>query len=205
MNTIVSAIHWQKVNGLIPVIIQDSQSLAVLMLGYMNQEALQKTLDERKVFFFSRTKNRLWMKGETSGNILHLVHIYMDCDADTLLIHARPQGPTCHKGTPSCFEGAFPFNLKTLEHIIQQRIQSKPKPSYTTTLLEEGMQRIAQKVGEEATETIIAGLVDHHKLAEETADLLYHLLLFINANHISLDAVERVLAERHLKTNAQPS
>lgn len=190
-----------------PAIIQDNVTNQVLMLGYMNQEALEKTRQEGVVTFFSRTKNRLWTKGETSGHTLEVVSITRDCDADTLLIKVKPNGPTCHTGTTSCFGEEETSNraaairfIAQLEEVIQQRKAHPEEGSYTNFLFDKGVNKIAQKVGEEAVETVIdavAGKLDTMK--GEAADLLYHLLVLLSATGLELKDVVAVLQERHQK------
>lgn len=190
--------NFNKSNGLIPVIIQDEVSLQVLMLGYMNEEAFEKTMKEQKVTFFSRSKNRLWTKGETSGNFLCVKDIRLDCDDDTLLILAQAEGPTCHKGTVSCFrtETAKGF-LYQLEQTIHQRIDQDVENSYTNQLYKRGINKIAQKVGEEAVELVIEAKDDNAELFKnEAADLLYHYLILLKAKGFSLAEIESILKER---------
>lgn len=190
--------NFNKSNGLIPVIIQDEVSLQVLMLGYMNEEAFEKTVIEQKVTFFSRSKNRLWTKGETSGNFLCVKDIRLDCDDDTLLILAQADGPTCHKGTVSCFrtETAKGF-LYQLEQTIHQRIDQDVENSYTNQLYKRGINKIAQKVGEEAVELVIEAKEDNAELFKnEAADLLYHYLILLKAKGFSLAEIESILKER---------
>jgi phosphoribosyl-ATP pyrophosphohydrolase/phosphoribosyl-AMP cyclohydrolase len=189
---------FTKTNGLIPVIIQDSTSLQVLMLGYMNEEAYQKTNAEKKVTFFSRSKNRLWTKGETSGNYLNVKEMYLDCDNDTLLITANPEGPVCHTGSVSCFKTKSERNfLYQLEAKIHQRIDDNVESSYTNQLFQRGINKVAQKVGEEAVELVIEAKDDNAKLFKnEAADLLYHVLILLKAKGFSLKEIEEVLAER---------
>ncbi|MEQ5201505.1 bifunctional phosphoribosyl-AMP cyclohydrolase/phosphoribosyl-ATP diphosphatase HisIE [Providencia rettgeri] len=195
-----SQLAWQKVDNLMPVIVQHAVSGDVLMLGYMNPEALQVTLDSRKVTFFSRTKQRLWMKGETSNNFLNLVDIYPDCDSDTLLALALPDGPTCHNGTQSCFAPAqsdwgFLFELETL---LKERKTASPESSYTARLYASGTKRIAQKVGEEGVETALAATVnDRAELTNEAADLMYHLLVLLQDQELDLSTIIKRLKERH--------
>jgi phosphoribosyl-ATP pyrophosphohydrolase/phosphoribosyl-AMP cyclohydrolase len=189
-------------DGLIPAIIQDSRTAAVLMLGYMNAEALQKTQETGLVTFFSRSKQRLWTKGEESGNVLHLRDILLDCDNDTLLIRVEPAGPVCHTGADTCWNrpNVAPDFLHQLENIIWDRNDAAPTVSYTAQLFASGIGKIAQKVGEEAIETIIEALGDNRKLLlNETADLLYHLLVLLAAKEIRLEEVENVLLSRHNK------
>ncbi len=190
--------NFNKSNGLIPVIIQDEVSLQVLMQGYMNEEAFEKTMKEQKVTFFSRSKNRLWTKGETSGNFLCVKDIRLDCDDDTLLILAQAEGPTCHKGTVSCFrtETAKGF-LYQLEQTIHQRIDQDVENSYTNQLYKRGINKIAQKVGEEAVELVIEAKDDNAELFKnEAADLLYHYLILLKAKGFSLAEIESILKER---------
>lgn len=199
----INAIAWDKVDNLVPAIVQDKNSLRVLMLGYMNREALQATLDTQRVTFFSRSKQRLWQKGETSGHILALKDIKLDCDQDTLLIVAEPHGPTCHNGTITCWGDDEAPSLATLADLaatIQQR-SSDPKPeSYTAKLFAAGLTRIAQKVGEEGVETALAGATKAANLDDEAADLLYHLLVLLQASGRSLDDVLKIL---HLRSKAK--
>ena len=188
---------WQKQEGLLPAIVQDADSLRVLMLGYMDREALQATLDSGKVTFYSRSKQRLWMKGETSGDVLDLVRIETDCDADTLLVQARPHGPTCHLQRASCFPSAPCDGLAELDALIAARERERPVGSYTTRLFEGGVRGIAQKVGEEGVETALAGVVqDDGALLGEAADLLFHLLVLLRARGLSLEDAKRVLESR---------
>jgi len=194
-------IDFAKGNGLIPVVIQDNNTLRVLMLGYMNEDAFKKTLEEKKVTFFSRSKNRLWTKGETSGNYLYVEEISADCDNDSILIKATPAGPTCHTGSTSCFgdETAKGFIYK-LEHIINQRIKNNTEESYTNRLFKKGINKVAQKVGEEAVELVIEAKDDNIELfRNEAADLFYHLLILFKAKGVSLQSIEEVLKERHKK------
>jgi phosphoribosyl-ATP pyrophosphohydrolase/phosphoribosyl-AMP cyclohydrolase len=194
-------IDFSKGNGLVPVVIQDNNTLQVLMVGYMNEEAFNKTLLEKKVTFFSRSKNRLWTKGETSGNFLYAEEISSDCDNDSILIKARPAGPTCHTGSTSCFgnETAKGF-LYELEHVISQRIDNNTEESYTNKLFKKGINKVAQKVGEEAVELVIEAKDDNIDLFKnEGADLLYHLLILLKAKGVSLQNIEEVLQKRHAK------
>ncbi|GAA4427637.1 bifunctional phosphoribosyl-AMP cyclohydrolase/phosphoribosyl-ATP diphosphatase HisIE [Pontibacter saemangeumensis] len=200
-------LDFDKTNGLVPAVIQDELTAQVLMLGYMNREALDKTREEGVVTFFSRSKNRLWTKGETSGNTLNVVSITRDCDNDTLLIKVKPNGPTCHTGTTSCFGEEEDSNrasairfIASLEEVIQERKTNPVEGSYTNFLFEKGVNKIAQKVGEEAVETVIdavAGKLDTMK--GEAADLLYHLLVLLAATGMELKDVVKVLEERHKK------
>ena len=194
-------IDFNKGNGLIPAVIQDDTTLQVLMVGYMNKEALEKTGEEKKVTFFSRSKNRLWTKGETSGNYLIVKEILSDCDSDSILIKVIPEGPVCHTGNTTCFgdETVKGFIYK-LEQIINQRIEDDTKDSYTNRLFKKGINKVAQKVGEEAVELIIEAKDDNIELFNnEAADLLYHLLLLIKAKETNLQSIEKVLKERHKK------
>ena len=194
-------LDFEKMNGLIPAIIQDAVTQKVLMLGFMNQEAYQKTLDTKLVTFYSRTRNKLWTKGEESGNFLDVVEILPDCDNDTLLIKARPRGPVCHTGHDTCFDEkntkgmAF---IDYLQHFIQKRKQEMPENSYTTKLFSRGINRMAQKVGEEAVEVVIESK-DHNDdlFLGEAADLVYHLIVLLTAKGFSLDDVAAVLESRH--------
>ena len=195
----VEKVDWNKDNGLVPAVVQDAHSLRVLMLGYMNREALKATLDSKKVTFFSRSKQRLWMKGETSGHVLRLVSIKLDCDNDTLLVMAEPDGPTCHNGTTTCWgedEGASLATLADLAATIHERHENPQAGSYTAKLFESGLTRIAQKVGEEGVETALAGATGAANLKEEAADLLYHLLVLLESSGASLQDVLDVLAQR---------
>lgn len=192
-------LDFQKSDGLLPVIIQDSLTLQVLMLGYMNAEAFAKTKAEGKVTFFSRSKQRLWTKGETSGNFLFVEEMKQDCDDDTLLIKVRPTGPTCHTGTTSCFaEDTSKGFLYKLEDTIRQRIADDDADSYTNKLYKRGINKMAQKVGEEAVELVIEAIDDNkERLVYETADLMYHLLLVLKAKGLSMEAIETELVKRH--------
>ncbi len=194
-------IDFSKYNGLIPVIIQNSQTQQVLMLGYMNEEALQKTQEENIVTFYSRSKNRLWTKGETSGNFLKVVSIKEDCDQDALLIQVTPNGPTCHNGTISCFANEAPISfLKELENVIEERISNPNSESYVTSLFQKGINKIAQKVGEEAVELVIEAKDDDADLfLGEAADLLFHYLVLLKAKGFGLENVEAILKDRMKK------
>jgi phosphoribosyl-ATP pyrophosphohydrolase/phosphoribosyl-AMP cyclohydrolase len=196
---IIKKINFDKGNGLVPAIIQDNKTNQVLMLGYMNREALEKTLNEGRVCFFSRTKNRLWVKGETSGNFLFVKEITPDCDNDTLLIKADPVGPVCHTGSQNCFQEESPKGfLYTLQETISQRIDENAESSYTNKLYKKGMKKVAQKVGEEATELVIEAFDNRDDLFEnEAADLLYHFLILLKAKGKKLEDIEKVLEERH--------
>ena len=196
----LSQLDWQKTDGMMPVIVQHQVSGEVLMHGYMNPEALQKTLSEKKVTFWSRTKQRLWTKGETSGHFLHVASITPDCDNDTLLVLAQPDGPTCHLGTSSCFSPAAPdwTFLYQLEQLLAARKQADPDSSYTAKLYASGTKRIAQKVGEEGVETALAATVnDRHELTNEASDLLYHLLVLLQDQDLDLSAIINNLRARH--------
>jgi phosphoribosyl-AMP cyclohydrolase / phosphoribosyl-ATP pyrophosphohydrolase len=197
----VNKINFSKLNGLVPCIVQDASTLRVLMLGFMNKEAYEKTLREKKVTFYSRSKNRLWTKGETSGNYLNLVDIILDCDEDTLLIKVSPNGPTCHTGADTCFnEKNSNWNLNSLEAIIKERKENPKSGSYTTSLFESGMNKVAQKVGEEAVELIIEAKDNNRDLfLNEAADLMYHYLVLLAAKGHSLNDVIGVLDKRHNK------
>ena len=192
-------IDFQKNEGLVPVVIQHASTLQVLMLGYMNEEALEKTRAERRVTFFSRSKQRLWTKGETSGNYLTVEDIQVDCDNDTLLIKVYPQGPTCHTGSTSCFQEGTPKGfLYELEKVIEQRITENPEGSYTSRLFSRGVNKVAQKVGEEAVELVIEAKDDNIDLfRNEAADLLYHYLILLKTKDLKLQDIEVVLKERH--------
>ena len=195
-------IDFEKMGGLVPAIIQDAVTQKVLMLGFMNEEAYQKTLDTKHVTFWSRTRNTLWTKGETSGNFLNLVDIKVDCDNDTLLIQAHPDGPTCHTGTDTCWGEENHANpllfLTELQDFINRRKEEMPEGSYTTKLFKEGINKIAQKVGEEALETVIEatnGTSDH--LVYEASDLLYHLLVMLTEKGLRIEEVALELQKRH--------
>jgi phosphoribosyl-AMP cyclohydrolase / phosphoribosyl-ATP pyrophosphohydrolase len=197
----MTQLDFNKGNGLIPAVIQDSSTLQVLMVGYMNKEAFEQTMLKKRVTFFSRSKNRLWTKGETSGNYLYVETIQPDCDNDSLLIKARPAGPVCHTGSTSCFaeETAKGF-VYELEQIINQRIDDNIAESYTNKLYKKGINKIAQKVGEEALELVIESKDDNINLFKnEAADLLYHLLILLKTKGINLQSIEEVLKERHKK------
>ncbi|MEL7423845.1 MAG: bifunctional phosphoribosyl-AMP cyclohydrolase/phosphoribosyl-ATP diphosphatase HisIE [Bacteroidota bacterium] len=195
----VSSIDFAKVGGLVPVVVQDASTKSVLMLGYMNKAALEKTLAEKRVTFYSRTKERLWTKGETSGNFLNLVDLQLDCDQDTLLALVNPIGPTCHTGTDTCFgttnEGEF---VRHLEKVIQQRRDEPSDTSYTSSLFKKGINKVAQKVGEEAVELVIEAKDDNEELfLNEAADLLYHYLVLLAAKGYAWEDVMQVLRSRH--------
>lgn len=186
-------------DSLLPVIIQDAVTLRVLMLGYMNREAYDKTVETGKVTFFSRTRNQLWTKGETSGNYLDVVEMYSDCDNDTLLIKANPHGPTCHRGTTSCFElPAEEGFIRSLSALIAKRHEEMPENSYTTRLFIKGVKKIAQKVGEEAVESVVEAVDGNRdRFTYEACDLIYHLLVLIEQMGISLPELEKELLRRH--------
>lgn len=192
-------IDFSKSGGLVPAIIQDSISLQVLMLGYMNEDALAKTKEEGKVTFFSRSKNRLWTKGETSGNYMFVDEILEDCDNDTLLIKVHPQGPACHTGSTTCFsEETSKGFLYKLEEVIEQRIKDNTEGSYTSKLFRMGVNKVAQKVGEEAVELVIESKDNNlHLFKNESADLLYHFLILLKTKDVQLKDIEEVLKERH--------
>jgi phosphoribosyl-AMP cyclohydrolase / phosphoribosyl-ATP pyrophosphohydrolase len=194
-------IDFNKGNSLVPVVIQDYNSLQVLMVGYMNEEAFKKTQEEGKVTFFSRSKNRLWTKGETSGNFLIVKEITTDCDNDALLIKVNPAGPVCHTGRKSCFGEETPKGfIFELEQIVSQRIDNNIRESYTNKLFRKGINKIAQKVGEEAVELIIEAKDDDPELFKnEAADLLYHLLILLKTKKVSFTDIENVLKSRHIK------
>ena len=191
-------IKFDKNTGLVPVVIQDYLNLKVLMLGYMNQEAFDKTLQEKRVTFFSRSKNRLWTKGETSGNYLELMDWQLDCDSDTILIKAKPLGPTCHKGTTTCFaEETDKGFLYELQQTISDKIDNNDENSYTNELYKRGINKVAQKVGEEAVELIIETKDNNDELfLNETADLFYHYLILLKAKGFTIEDVEKILKSR---------
>ena len=191
------AVDWGKGDGLVPAIVQDARTLRVLMLGYMDRAALDATLASGRVTFFSRSKGRLWTKGESSGHFLELVSLDLDCDRDTLLVTAHPQGPTCHLQRESCFASAPGAALAELSALVEQRHAGMPAGSYTTSLFEKGTRRIAQKVGEEGVETALAAVVqDDDALLGEAADLVFHLLVLLRARGLGLADVEAKLATR---------
>jgi phosphoribosyl-ATP pyrophosphohydrolase/phosphoribosyl-AMP cyclohydrolase len=201
----IAAFNAEEVNfdartGLVPAIIQDQQTDKVLMLGYMNREALDKTLAEKVVTFFSRSKNRLWTKGETSSNFLHLLDIQLDCDRDTILIKARPDGPTCHTGADTCWNEVNESShfLPKLEAVITQRRTNPSEQSYTASLFAKGINKVAQKVGEEAVELVIESKDNNDDLfLNEAADLLFHYLILLQAKGFTLQDVEQILRARH--------
>ena len=197
-------LDFEKMNGLMPAIIQDNYTQKELMLGFMNKEAYEKTMETGKVTFFSRTKNRLWTKGEESGNFLHVVSVKADCDNDTLLIMVHPEGPVCHKGTDTCWgdknEQDIMF-LKELQDFIDRRRQEMPEKSYTTSLFNSGVNKMAQKVGEEAVETILEACNGtDERLIYEGADLLYHLIVLLTYKGYRIEDLARELKERHSAT-----
>lgn len=201
-NTSETNIDFEKMGGLVPAIVQDPTTKTVLMLGFMNREAYQKTLDTKKVTFFSRTKQRLWTKGEESGHFLNLVDIKVDCDNDTLLVYANPMGPTCHKGTDTCWgekNEANPLTFLTeLQDFIEKRHQEMPEGSYTTSLFKDGINRMAQKVGEEALEAVIEACNGtDERLVYEGSDLLYHLIVLLTAKGLRIEDLARELQVRH--------
>lgn len=195
-------IDFEKANGLVPAIIQDAVTKNVLMLGYMNKEAYEKTIATGKVTFWSRSRNCLWTKGETSGNYLHLVNIQNDCDNDTLLVKVHPCGPTCHTGTDTCWGEKNTCNpldfLKELQDFIAKRQVEMPEGSYTTKLFRDGINKIAQKVGEEALETVIEAVNgSDEKLTYEASDLVYHLLVLLTSRNLRIEDIAQELAKRH--------
>jgi len=200
----IKQVDWNKLKGLIPAIVQDGSTGRVLMLGFMNEEALEKTLETRRVTFWSRSRKCLWTKGETSGNYLELEEIRQDCDNDTLLVVAKPQGPCCHRGTLSCFAGDDEFSgpefLGYLERFIAKRRKEMPEGSYTTRLFAKGLPEIAKKVGEEAVEVVLSASQEKLRSIEESADLLYHLLVFLNQREVTLGDVMEELRSRHIGT-----
>jgi len=199
----LQALEWEKGDGLLPAVVQDAFDGRVLMQAYMNTEALAQTLDTGAVTFWSRSRDKLWTKGETSGNRLRLVAVHADCDSDCLLVLAQPQGPTCHRETDTCFDHRQAVRpglsfLAALERVVAQRETDRPEDSYTTKLFEAGVKRIAQKVGEEGLETALAAVAgDRDELTNEAADLLYHLLVLLRASGLSLQDVVQTLESRH--------
>lgn len=194
-------IDFKKMNGLVPAIIQDSKTLKVLMLGFMNEEALQTTKSTGKVTFWSRTRQCLWTKGETSGNYLNVVEILSDCDNDTLLIKADPMGPVCHTGADTCWnetnDNPIMF-LSDLQRFIEKRHEEMPEGSYTTSLFQSGVNRMAQKVGEEAVESVIEAMAGNDsRLVYEASDMIYHLIVLLTSKGLSIEDVARELLERH--------
>ncbi|HMQ46513.1 MAG TPA: bifunctional phosphoribosyl-AMP cyclohydrolase/phosphoribosyl-ATP diphosphatase HisIE [Saprospiraceae bacterium] len=200
MQDFISKVDFSKGEGLVPAIVQDSQTGKVLMLGYMDAAALQLTLEGKKVTFYSRTRQRLWTKGESSGHFLHLEAIHLDCDRDTLLVLARPEGPVCHTGADTCFDEINVADgfLHRLERVIQSRKSASPDSSYTASLFHKGINKVAQKVGEEAVELVIEAMDNQPDLfLEEAADLMYHYLVLLAAKGVTLDEVLAVLEKRH--------
>ncbi len=194
----LESLAWDKQEGLLPAVVQDPDTLRVLMVGYMDSMALRTTLESGHVTFFSRSRQAQWTKGETSGHFLDLVAIDVDCDRDTLLVMARPHGPTCHLGRESCFPTAPGSFLRDLDALVASRERDRPVGSYTTRLFDEGIRRIAQKVGEEGVETALAAVVqDDEALLGEAGDLLYHLLVLLRARGLGLADVEALLRARH--------
>lgn len=199
MNINTSSLDWDKTAGLLPVIIQDYKTLEVLMLGYMNAEALEKTQSEGKVTFFSRSKNRLWTKGETSDNFLFVKELFVDCDNDTILIKADAVGPTCHTGSRSCFKTDFNQNfIFELENIINDRYENPVEGSYINKMRAKGLNKIAQKVGEEGVETVIAALAEtEEEFISEASDLLFHLMFLLKEKGLSIQDIAKNLEKRH--------
>ena len=204
----ITKIDFEKdPSGLVPAIVQDDSTLQVLMLGYMNAEALDKTIRTGLVTFFSRSRGKLWTKGETSGNYLHLVSVHADCDSDTLLVKAIPDGPACHTGTRTCWGDSVPDHagfIRYLEHVIKERHREMPENSYTTRLFREGIPRMAQKVGEEAVETVIEAVKgDDDRLVYEVSDLMYHLLVLLESRGKGIEDIEKELWGRHRQKNEE--
>lgn len=198
----IAEIDFEKQGGLIPAVVQDVQTSKVLMVGFMNKEALEKTVSEGKVTFFSRTKNRLWTKGETSNNFLMVKNIIVDCDKDTVLIKAEPVGPVCHTGADTCFFEPNKVDntlfINQLKEVVKQRKAASPESSYTSSLFHKGINKVAQKVGEEAVELVIEAKDDNKELfLGEAADLLFHYLVLLEAKNYTLDEVLEVLKARH--------
>lgn len=195
-------IDFEKMNGLVPAIVQDANTKNVLMLGFMNKEAYEKTIETKKVTFFSRTRQCLWTKGEESGHFLHLVDIKNDCDEDTLLVLANPEGPTCHKGTDTCWGETNESNpllfLTELQNFIEKRKEEMPEGSYTTSLFKDGINRMAQKVGEEALEAVIEAVHGtNDRLIYEASDMFYHLIVLLTSKGLRIEDVATELIERH--------
>lgn len=197
----VAGLDWSKMDGLVPAVVQDGATLQLLMLGYMNEEALRQTLESGLATFYSRSKGRLWTKGETSGNHLKVLGVFADCDNDALMVRAEPVGPTCHLGTASCFDTEEADGvgwLARLARIVGERAEAPPAESYTARLLAEGPQRIAQKVGEEGVELALAGAAgERQQCVEEAADLIYHLTVLMQARGFGWNDIAAVLKERH--------
>src|SRR5690606_19055521 len=189
----MNMVDFEKNNGLVPVIIQNAQTLEVLMLGYMNEEAWRKTLTDRRVTFFSRSKNRLWTKGEESGHYLEVISTHIDCDSDTILIKTEPKGPTCHTGNRSCFNTEYNQNfIFELDSVIADRYEHPMAESYVNRLRERGLNKIAQKVGEEAVETVIAALAEDEKdFVNEASDLIFHLLVLLKEKGVPLKTIAK--------------
>lgn len=195
-------IDFEKMNGLVPVVLQDSRTLKVLMLGFMNKDAYDKTIETNKVTFYSRTRNCLWTKGETSGNYLNVVSISNDCDNDTLLIKVIPDGPVCHKGTDTCWGEKNETNplmfLTELQDFIETRYKEMPDGSYTTSLFKDGLNRMAQKVGEEALETVIEAVNGtDERLIYEASDMFYHLIVLLTSKNLRIEDIAEELKKRH--------
>ncbi len=192
-------IDFNKTDGLVPVVIQEEKTLEVLMLGYMNQEAYDKTVQDNIVTFFSRSKQRLWTKGETSNNFLHVKSIHLDCDNDTLLIKVKADGPTCHTGDRTCFKTAYNQNfIMQLEQIVADRYENPVEGSYVNKLRKKGLNKIAQKVGEEGVETVIAALAETETdLINEASDLMFHLIVLLREKGLNLETIAKNLEERH--------
>lgn len=200
----IRSLAWNKGEGLLPAVVQHARTGKVLMVAYMNEEALQRTVSTGRVVFYSRSRDAMWTKGETSGNFLNVVDVSTDCDSDAILVLADPLGPTCHKGTESCFADAAPIDvqrvafLQVLEATIAHRVAEMPVGSYTARLLAEGPHRIAQKVGEEGVETALAAVTrDDAGLVSECADLLYHVMVLLKSRHLGLGDVVEELRSRH--------
>ncbi len=191
--------NWKDDTSLLPAIIQDAETKQVLMLGYMNEAAFRLTLETKKLTFFSRSRQMLWTKGETSGNYLDFFDYQVDCDQDAILIQAKNSGPTCHKGSYSCF-GDEEFSLQSLENALQQRIDNPSNNSYTSALVTKGNKEIAKKIAEEANEVAISAVSNDGRITEEAADLMYHLLVLLKFNKLSFGDVEKVLRERNKKS-----
>ena len=191
--------NWRDETSLLPAIIQDAETKQVLMLGYMNKAAFRLTLETKKLTFFSRSRQMLWTKGETSGNYLDFFDYQVDCDQDAILIQAKNSGPTCHKGSYSCF-GDEEFSLQSLENALQQRIDNPSNNSYTNALVTKGNKEIAKKIAEEANEVAISAVSNDGRITEEAADLMYHLLVLLKFNKLSFGDVEKVLRERNKKS-----
>jgi phosphoribosyl-AMP cyclohydrolase / phosphoribosyl-ATP pyrophosphohydrolase len=195
----MNPLDFTKGNGFVPAVIQDNNTLQVLMVGYMNEEAYKQTIEEGKVTFFSRSKNRLWTKGETSGNFMIVKEIRIDCDNDALLIKVNPAGPVCHTGKKSCFgEETSKGFIYELEQVVNQRIDNNVRNSYTNTLFQKGLNKVAQKIGEEAVELVIEAKDDNTELFKnEAADLLYHLLILLKTKNVLFTDIEEILKSRH--------